>query len=94
VERASILGHWKASRPDGSSFDLELLADNRFSWKFKQQEREQQFAGNFTLANNYLILSASDQNALIGQVSMEASDKLNFRLAGGNPAEPGLTFSR
>lgn len=94
VDRASILGHWKASRPDGSTFDLELSSDSRFTWKFKQQDRQQQYGGNFTLADNYLILTANDQNALIGQVSMEAGDRLNFRLAGGNPAEPGLTFTR
>jgi tetratricopeptide (TPR) repeat protein len=94
VERRTILGHWKANRPDGSSFALDLTDDNRFNWKFKAKDREQQFAGTFTLANNFLILSASDQNSLVGQVSMEADDKLNFRLAGGNPAEPGLTFTR
>ncbi|HET6880064.1 MAG TPA: hypothetical protein VFI31_07905 [Pirellulales bacterium] len=60
----------------------------------KQQEREQQFSGNFTLADNFLILSASDQNALVGQVSFDQSNRLNFRLAGGNPAEPGLSFTR
>ena len=94
VERATLLGHWRASRPDGSSFVLDLSDDNRFNWKFRGRDREQQFAGTFTLANNLLILQASDQNALVGQVSMETSDKLNFRLAGGNPAEPGLTFTR
>ena len=94
AERAKLLGHWRASRADGSSFDLDLTDDNKFRWHFKQQDREQQFAGNFTLANNFLILSASDQNALVGQVSLETDNKLKFRLAGGNPAEPGLTFTR
>jgi tetratricopeptide (TPR) repeat protein len=94
VERASVLGHWRASRPDGSSFVLDLTDDNRFNWQFKAQDREQQFAGTFTLASNFLILQANDQNSLVGQVSIETPDKLNFRLAGGNPAEPGLTFTR
>jgi hypothetical protein len=94
VERASILGHWRATRPDGSSFALDLTDDNRFNWKFKGPQREQQYDGTFTLANNFLILSASGQNTLVGQVSMENDEKLNFRLAGGNPAEPGLTFTR
>lgn len=94
VERASLLGHWRTTRPDGSSFALDLTDDNRFNWKFKCPQREQQYGGTFTLAKNFLILSASDQNTLVGQVSMESDNKLNFRLAGGNPAEPGLTFTR
>jgi hypothetical protein len=94
VEPANLLGHWRASRPDGSSFVLDLTDDNRFNWQFKGSDREQQFSGTYTLAKNFLILSANDQNSLVGQVSLGADDKLNFRLAGGNPAEPGLTFTR
>jgi tetratricopeptide (TPR) repeat protein len=94
VDRQSIVGHWRASRSDGSTFDLNLTDDGKFQWTFKQQEREQQLAGNFTLADNYLILSAGDQNALVGHVSMDQQNHLNFRLAGGNPSEPGLSFTR
>jgi hypothetical protein len=94
VDRERLLGHWRANRTDGSEFDLDLTDDGKFRWHFKQQEHEQQFSGTFTLASNFLILAASDQNTLIGQVSMEQDDKLNFRLAGGNPSEPGLTFTR
>ncbi|HEV3006931.1 MAG TPA: hypothetical protein VGX78_20840 [Pirellulales bacterium] len=94
VEASNIIGHWNASRPDGSSFDLDLTTDHKFSWKFKQRDRQQEFDGTYTLAKNFLILSASDHNALVGKVSMESDDKLTFRLAGGNPAEPGLTFTR
>lgn len=94
VDESKLLGHWRATRPDGSSFVLDLTDDNRFNWQFKAADREQHFSGTFTLAKNFLILSASDQNSLVGQVSLDADDKLNFRLAGGNPAEPGLTFMR
>lgn len=94
VDRRAILGHWRANRNDGSTFDLNLTDDGKFDWKFKQQDREQEFSGNFTLADSYLILSASNQNALVGQVSMDESNVLNFRLAGGNPSEPGLSFTR
>jgi tetratricopeptide (TPR) repeat protein len=94
VELASIVGHWQATRPDGSKFSLNLAADNKFSWDFTQQDKQQKLVGTFTLADNYLILKASDQNALVGQVALEPGDKLVFKLAGGSPNDPGLTFTR
>ena len=51
-------------------------------------------SGTYSLADNYLILKASPQNALIGQVAMLPGGKLNFKLAGDNPADPGLTFTK
>jgi len=94
VDAAGVVGHWKANRSDGSSFDLNLTKDHKFSWKFEQQDRKQELAGTYTLADDFMILSAGDQNTLVGKVSMQSSNQLTFRLAGANPAEPGLTFTR
>ncbi len=94
VEASSVVGAWKSSRPDGSNFEMNLASDNKFSWKFSQQDKQQAMNGTYTLADNYLILKASDQNALVGQVELTASNQLKFKLAGGNPADPGLTFTR
>jgi hypothetical protein len=94
VDEQAIVGDWKANRPDGSKFELNLTGDKKFQWSFNQKDKQQQLKGTYTLANNFLILSASDQNSLIGQVAMQPGNKLQFRLAGGNPADPGLTFTR
>ncbi|MES1213534.1 MAG: tetratricopeptide repeat protein, partial [Singulisphaera sp.] len=94
VEPAMIVGNWKASRDDGSTFELNLGADKHFTWKFNQDSKEQTLQGTYTLANNFLILSASEQNTLVGQVVLAPGDKLKFKLAGGAPNDPGLTFSR
>jgi Tetratricopeptide repeat len=94
VESSMVLGSWKSSRSDGSKFELSLTKDNKFSWKYSQDGKDQQLKGTYTLANNYLILSATNQNALVGQVAMEPGDKLKFKLAGGAPSDPGLTFTR
>jgi hypothetical protein len=94
VEAESLVGNWKGSRPDGSKFELKLGEDKEFSWKSTQQDKQQQLSGTYTLADNYLILTASDQNALVGQVALEPGGKLRFKLAGGSPADPGVTFTR
>jgi hypothetical protein len=94
VAAASLVGNWKAARNDGSKFELNLSDDSKFSWKCSQQDKDQQLSGTYTLADNYLILSASGQNALVGRVSLASADKLRFKLAGGSPSDPGLTFTR
>jgi tetratricopeptide (TPR) repeat protein len=94
IDPASVVGDWRASRPDGSDFEMKLMGDKKFSWKFAQQDKKQTMTGTYTLADNYLILHAGEQNALVAQVQLEADNKLKFKLASGNPAEPGLTFTR
>ncbi len=73
---------------------MNLSADKKFSWKFTQQGKEQEMTGSYTLADNYLVLKAAAQNSLVGQVAMLPGNKLSFKLAGNNPADPGLTFSK
>ena len=89
-----MVGNWTAERPDGSKFLLNLTADNKFTWEATAQDNKQELAGTYTLANNYLILSAAQENALVGHVAMETPDQLSFKLAGGSPNDPGLTFKR
>lgn len=95
VELAELIGQWRSSRSDGSTFELKLTDDNQFTWKCTQRDNKQQLlSGTYTLADNYLILTARDQNALVGRVAMEPGDKFKFKLAGGSPNDPGLTFAR
>ena len=94
VEAARLVGDWKARRGDGSKFELSLRGDNRFRWKFTQSDKDQEFSGTYTLADNYLILTASGQNTLVGHVALETDGKLQFKLAGGSPSDPGLIFTR
>ena len=94
VDAASLPGEWTAKRSDGATIALKLTADHKFNWTVSGQEKPQKLSGTYTFADNYLILSATGQNALVGQVSMESADKLTFKLAGGSPHDPGLTFVR
>src|SRR6185295_5240477 len=52
IDPAAIVGHWRATRDDGSSFDVTLSADKNFDWKFAQQQqgqpaRNDEFAGTY-----------------------------------------------
>ena len=92
VEAGKRMGAWKATPPDGTVVALTVTADNKFSWKFTQNKKPQEFTGTSTLADNLLILRPAEGPPLVGQVAMLADNKLNFRLDANNPGDQGLTF--
>ncbi|MGQ0634125.1 MAG: tetratricopeptide repeat protein [Planctomycetaceae bacterium] len=94
VDADSIVGTWKSSRPDGSSIALNLAKDNKYAWKYTVRGKTQEFSGAYTLADNVLILKQNDQATMVGQVSLPSANQMNFKLAGGDAADPGLTFSK
>ena len=73
---------------------MDLTAGKKFTWSFDQQGKPQELKGDFSLADNYLVLKAGEQNALIGQVGLVGNNEMSFRLADNNPADPGLVFKR
>lgn len=93
IDPASLIGDWKATRPDGSTFALSLANDNTFTWKFSQQGKTQSFSGPYTIENNALILKQGENPAMAGVVTPLSANSFNFKV-GDNPADPGLTFSR
>ncbi len=94
VETADLLGDWEASRSDGASFAFQIGADKTFSWRFTLQDKTQQFTGTYTLAEGTLILKQGGNPTIIGQVALLDGGRFNFKLAGSNGADPGLTFSK
>jgi Tetratricopeptide repeat len=94
VDAATLVGNWTANRPDGTKVEMDLTDAKQFTWKFDQGGKPQELKGDYSLADNYLVLKASAQNALVGQVGLVNGNELNFRLADNNPADPGLTFKK
>jgi hypothetical protein len=94
IDPSTLVGSWSASRPDGSSFALNLSNENTFTWKFTQQGKTQSFTGPYTLEDNALTLKQGDTPAMVGQVTPLGQNRFNFKLMGDNPADPGLTFTR
>jgi tetratricopeptide (TPR) repeat protein len=93
-DSARLVGNWKASRPDGSTFGLKLTKDAKFTWNFTREDKTQEFSGTYTVADNYLVLKQSDEESMIGQITPLADNRFTFKLAGDNPNDPGLTFGR
>ncbi|HEX3727049.1 MAG TPA: tetratricopeptide repeat protein [Pirellulales bacterium] len=94
VSATALVGQWNATRPDGGSVGLDLDKDSKFTWKVSQQGKSQEFNGNYTVADNLLILNQNNTPVMVGQVTLQAGKSFNFKLAGDSPNDPGLTFNR
>jgi hypothetical protein len=92
VDPARLPGIWKTTRPDGSTITLILTTDRNYSWKFTQKDKIQEFSGPYTVADNLLILKKENNPVMVGQVTPLTGNRFNFKLAGDNPNDPGLTF--
>jgi tetratricopeptide (TPR) repeat protein len=94
IDAAAIAGNWKASRDDGSKFDLDLRKDKSFTWKFNQGDRKEDFSGTYSTEGSLLILEKEGGGTMVGHVAQDADGKFNFKLLGAPSDDPGLNFSR
>ena len=91
---ASLAGNWTATRADSATIKLALAADGKFTWATDQNGKPQQQSGTYTIADNLLVLKQGDKPMMVGQVASVANNRFNFKLAGDNLSDPGLTFVR
>lgn len=88
-------GNWKATRPDGSEFTLNMTDDSKFSWIFALQgEPTQKFAGTYSIDGNILALEREEGGSLIAEVTPDGSGKFNFRMLGAPEEDKGLDFTQ
>ena len=94
TDASSLVGNWTATRADSATIKLVLAGDGKFTWALDQNGKPQQFSGTYTIADNVLVLKQGNNPMMAGQVASLAGDRFNFKLAGDNPSDPGLTFMR
>ncbi len=79
---------------DGTTITLSLAPDAKYTWRFLQKDKPQEFSGAYDVADNLLILKEGDNPAMVGQVTLLSGNRFNFKLSGDNPSDPGLTFGK
>ena len=95
VDPRTLVGSWKASRDDGSTFELNLTAEQGFNWKFSApKQKPQELSGKYTVEKNVLALQQEAGGALVGAVTLKGDGAFNFKMLGGPPEDPGLNFSK
>lgn len=94
IDPGQIVGTWKASRDDGSNFDLILKPDSTFNWRFMAKGQDaQEFTGKYTIDGNVLALERKEGGALVGAITKLSDGQFNFKLVGAPPEDPGLNFA-
>jgi tetratricopeptide (TPR) repeat protein len=91
---SDMVGNWKAQATGGSTVELSLGKDNRFTWKVARPNKPQAFEGKYELSGTTLVLEYSNGGTMVGRVNAEDADKFSFKMVGGPPSDPGLMFSK
>ena len=69
----------------------------RFVWKVTRQGKTLETQGERSYGDGILTLAQNNQTAqppLVGRVTWQDDNHFNFKLLGGAPGDPGLTFTR
>jgi tetratricopeptide (TPR) repeat protein len=94
IDKAKLAGSWKATREDGSQFELIIGQDDKFTWKFTNKgQKPTEFSGTYKIEKNVLALESKEGGSLIAGVTQE-DGKFNFKLLGAPPEDPGLNFTK
>ena len=95
VDPKILIGTWKATRPDGSTFALTITEDAKFTWSFAQTDQPAtEFSGTYTVDKNVLALERKDGGALIAEITPGEVGKFNFRMLGADETDKGLDFAK
>lgn len=95
VDPKALVGNWKASRPDGSTFTLNMTDDLKFTWSFAVKgQQPQEFGGNYSVEENVLALERKDGGSLVAEITPDNNGNFNFRMLGAPDEDQGLDFSK
>jgi hypothetical protein len=94
LDVSALAGAWTSTRADGVTITLSLTRDAKYTWTFAQKGKPQAFSGDYAVADNLLILKQGNSPMMVGQVTMLPDNRFNFKMAGDNPSDPGLTFGK
>jgi tetratricopeptide (TPR) repeat protein len=89
-----FLGSWTASPSPGIDITLQILAEKKFQWSATVKGKTNTFGGEFTYGGDTLTLVSETAPPLVGKLTWADATRFTFQPLGGNPADPGLRFSR
>jgi tetratricopeptide (TPR) repeat protein len=89
----TVVGDWKAKSP-GGTVELGLKEDNAFTWKYAGKGAPKEFEGTYQLAGDTLVLEYDNGGTMVAKVSSPSANQLAFKVLGGPPNDPGLSFTK
>jgi len=94
VPADKLVGTWVSDRGENGKVTLNLAADGKFTWTFSKGDQKNDLSGDFSIDERGLLVLASEDSQMVGEIKLPEDTKLNFILAGGPQGDPGLNFDR
>jgi tetratricopeptide (TPR) repeat protein len=93
-QKTDLVGVWRAVA-DGTTIELTVQEDSRFSWKASPPNQPQvTVEGSMSFTNDRVEFDSSAQGVMAGSVTSIGGDQWRFQLDGAPTTDPGLTFQR
>lgn len=89
-----LVGTWKATRPDGTTFTLTLTADWKFTWNFSRAGKGATLTGTYSNADDQLTMEDAAQGTMVGDMTSDTDDTFNLKLLGAVGGGGDLVFHR
>ncbi len=94
VKEGKLEGTWTAHPAPDTSITLTFQDPEHFTWKVSHQGQEREFKGSSSQANGVLTLAQDQNNAMVGSINWPDDDHFQFKVLGGGPSDPGLSFTK
>jgi tetratricopeptide (TPR) repeat protein len=93
IKAEQLVGVWTAGGSGGAKFQMTLDKDAAFSWKFTSGKKSDEIKGVFAVEQNNLALQVDDGSVMLAEIAL-TGNQLKFKIIGGDPKDPGLTFAK
>lgn len=94
VPAEKLVGTWVSDRGEQGKVTLKMDAEGKFTWTFKHGDQSNDLSGTFSIDERGLLVLASEDSQMVGEIKLPEDNKLNFVLAGGPQGDPGLNFDK
>jgi tetratricopeptide (TPR) repeat protein len=87
-------GTWTAQPSPDTRITLSFQDPEHFTWKVSHNGQEREFKGSSSQANGVLTLAQDQNNAMVGSINWPDDNHFQFKVLGGGPSDPGLSFAK
>jgi tetratricopeptide (TPR) repeat protein len=94
AKEGKLEGTWTAQPAPDTTISLTFQDQGHFTWKVSHQGQDRQFNGNSSYVNGILTLAQDQNNAMVGSINWQDENHFQFKVLGGGPSDPGLSFTK
>ncbi len=96
AKQGNLMGIWTAQPAADTTITLIFQDKGHFVWKVSRQGKDQQFDGTSTYDSGILTMvqQQDNKNVMVGNVAWKDDDHFTFKVLGGGPNDPGLSFTK